>query len=244
MSQTTPPTITPSPPAPDRADRATFSSRATAWADWVKNHAVAEIAAVATNVYDNAVDAYNSAVAAVAAVVLSQKWAAFLGAEVEAGQGYSAKEHAVGTTVPTGSAKDWATAVGLVDGVNYSAKKHATDAAASASAAATSAASALTAPGTSATSTTSLTIGTGTQNLTIQTGKAFSVGQNVVIANTPSPYKRMAGVITAHDSGTGALTVSVDQANDTGTFSAWTVSLGTMPSAGVSLPPFIALSLI
>lgn len=64
MTQTVPPSITPSPVAPDRADRATFSPRATAWADWVKNHAVAEIAAVATNVYNNAVDAYNSAVAA------------------------------------------------------------------------------------------------------------------------------------------------------------------------------------
>lgn len=62
MTQTVPPSITPSPVAPDRADRATFSPRATAWADWVKNHAVAEIAAVATNVYNNAVDAFNNAV--------------------------------------------------------------------------------------------------------------------------------------------------------------------------------------
>lgn len=138
MTQTVPPSITPSPVAPDRADRATFSPRATAWADWVKNHAVAEIAAVATNVYNNAVDAYNSAVAAVAAVVLSQKWAAFLGAEVEAGQGYSAKEHAVGTTVPTGSAKQWATKTsGEVEaGQGYSAKKYANDSAASAASAA------------------------------------------------------------------------------------------------------------
>lgn len=64
MTQTVPPSITPSPVAPDRADRATFSPRATAWADWVKNHAVAEIAAVATNVYNNAVDAFSSATTA------------------------------------------------------------------------------------------------------------------------------------------------------------------------------------
>lgn len=76
MSQTTPPTITPSPPAPDRADRATFSSRATAWADWVKNHAVAEIAAVATNVYDNAVDAFSSATTATAQADLATTSAA------------------------------------------------------------------------------------------------------------------------------------------------------------------------
>lgn len=64
MTQTTPPSITPSPAAPDRADRNTFSSRATAWSDWLKTHGVPEIAAVATNVYDNAVDAYNNATSA------------------------------------------------------------------------------------------------------------------------------------------------------------------------------------
>lgn len=64
MTQTVPPSITPSPVAPDRADRATFSPRATAWADWVKDHAVAEIAAVATNVYNNAIDAFSSATTA------------------------------------------------------------------------------------------------------------------------------------------------------------------------------------
>lgn len=61
MTQTAPPSITPSPSTPDRADRTTFSSRATALADWLKIHAVSEIAAVATNVYNNAIDAYNSA---------------------------------------------------------------------------------------------------------------------------------------------------------------------------------------
>lgn len=61
MTQTAPPSITPSPSTPDRADRTTFSSRATAFADWLKIHAVSEIAAVATNVYNNAIDAYNSA---------------------------------------------------------------------------------------------------------------------------------------------------------------------------------------
>lgn len=66
MSQESPPPIIGSPPIPDRADRTTFSARATAWADWLKNHAVAEIAAVALNAFNNAVDAFNSAVAAAA----------------------------------------------------------------------------------------------------------------------------------------------------------------------------------
>ncbi len=240
MTQTPPPLITPSPAAPDRADRNTFSARATAWSDWLKNNAVSEIAAVAANVYNNAVDAFNNAIS-------SMNWAKKTDGFVT-GSDNSAKSWAVGGTgdgAPVaGSAKDWATKAGLVDGAEYSAKKHATDASASAAAAAASSTSALTAPGTSATSTTSLTIAAGVQNLTIQTGKAFSVGQSVVIAYTTMPYKRMGGVITAYDSGTGVLTVNVDQIADSGTYAAWTVSLGALPAAGTSLPPAAALSIL
>ena len=113
-----------------------------------------------------------------------------------------------------------------------------------ANAAAASALTAINAPGTSATSSTSLTIASGVQNLTIQTGKAFSVGQSVTVAYTTMPYKRMGGVITAYDSGTGALTVTVDQIADSGTYAAWTVSLGALPAAGTSLPPAAALSIL
>lgn len=91
--------------------------------------------------------------------------------------------------------------------------------------AAASALSAVNAPGTSATSTSSLTIGTGSKTLTIQTGKAFSVGQFVVVANTSTPTNYMFGQITAHDSITGSLTVNATETGGTGTFSAWTVSL-------------------
>lgn len=94
-----------------------------------------------------------------------------------------------------------------------------------AASAAASAASALTAPGTSATSTTSLTIGTGAKALTIQTGKAYAVGQFVTVAATASPTNYMLGQITAHDAGTGALTVQVGSVGGAGTFAAWTVAL-------------------
>lgn len=92
---------------------------------------------------------------------------------------------------------------------------------------ATSAAStAVNAPGTSSTSTTSLTISIGTKNLTIQTGKAYAVGQPVLIARTSAPSTTwMAGNITAYNSGTGALTVEVVMKEGTGTFTDWTISL-------------------
>lgn len=63
---TAPTAVTTAPTAPDRADRATFSSRATAWADYQKTNLVPEINALATNVYNNAVEAEADATAAAA----------------------------------------------------------------------------------------------------------------------------------------------------------------------------------
>ncbi len=95
----------------------------------------------------------------------------------------------------------------------------------SASAAAASAATALSAPGTSATSASSLTIGTGSKSLTIQTGKSLVVGMTVKVAITASPTNWMSGDITAYDANTGALTVDINYISGSGTASAWTVSL-------------------
>lgn len=91
--------------------------------------------------------------------------------------------------------------------------------------AAASAATAVNAPGTSATSTTSLTIGTGSKTLTIQTGKSIVVGMSVKIASTASPTNWMAGDVTAYNSGTGSLTVNSALTSGSGTIAAWTVSL-------------------
>ena len=128
-------------------------------------------------------------------------------------------------------AQDWATKTsGAVSGGEYSAKKHAIDAAASA-------ASASNAPGTQATSTTSLTIGTGSKSLTLlQTGKAFVTGQWVNILDSTNPSVNwMAGAITAFNSGTGAITVNVVTAVGTGTLSSWVV---VAASATTEVPTF------
>jgi len=101
----------------------------------------------------------------------------------------------------------------------------AANSAASAAAAAASAASAVNSPGTSATSATGLTISTGYKALTIQTGKALVIGQFVTISSSASPTNYMTGQITAYDSGSGNLTVSVTATGGSGAFSAWTVAL-------------------
>ena len=112
------------------------------------------------------------------------------------------------------------------------AANSATQAANSASAAATSAASAINSPGTSATSTTSLSVSIGSKSLTVQTGKAFVVGQPVMIARTSAPSTTwMHGKITSYNSSTGALVVNAELATGSGTFTDWTISL-----SGPSIP--------
>jgi len=92
--------------------------------------------------------------------------------------------------------------------------------------AAASAATAVNSPGTNATSTSSLSVSNGTKNLTIQTGKAYVVGQPVMIARTSSPSNTwMAGNITLYNSSTGALVVEVTIKEGTGTHTDWTISL-------------------
>ena len=104
-----------------------------------------------------------------------------------------------------------------------------------ASNAAASAATATNAPGTSATSTTSLAIGTGTKALTVQTGKAFVVGQWVTVTSTATPANWMHGQITAYTSGTGALTVNVTALGGSGTYAAWTIGLSAPSQSSAAL---------
>jgi hypothetical protein len=62
--------------------------------------------------------------------------------------------------------------------------------------------------GYTATSSTSLTIGTGAQSLTTQTGLAYAVGGCLQIISAGAPSSYMIGPITAYNSTTGALTFS------------------------------------
>lgn len=85
------------------------------------------------------------------------------------------------------------------------------------------------------TSTTSLTVGTGTKSLTTQTGKNFQIGQSVRVASTASPANYMDGQITAYDSSTGAMTVEVASIGGSGTLAAWTISLAITAGSYVTL---------
>lgn len=81
---------------------------------------------------------------------------------------------------------------------------------------------------TNSTSTTSLAIGTGSKSLTlIESGKAYIVGQFVLLASAVSPSNYMIGQVTSF-SGT-ALVVNVTTTNGSGTLANWTVSVAGQP---------------
>lgn len=85
--------------------------------------------------------------------------------------------------------------------------------------------------GFTASSTTSLAIGVGSKSFTIETGRGFVIGQRVKAVNTADTADYMTGDVTAHNSGTGALTLQVDDIGGSGTIAAWTLSVA-VPDAG------------
>jgi len=76
-------------------------------------------------------------------------------------------------------------------------------------------------------STDMLTIGMGTQSLTVQTGLQYSAGQTVLIANSVTDL--MKGNCVSYIPLTGALVVNVSIVSGSGTFSSWNVNLDGAP---------------
>lgn len=104
-------------------------------------------------------------------------------------------------------------------------------AAAQAAAAASSAASANLSPYVPGTSTTSLTIGAGSKNLTIQTGKNIVSGMFMIVSPASAPTYYMHGIVESYDTGTGALTIFVSRTAGSGTYASWVVSLSAPEGA-------------
>ena len=79
------------------------------------------------------------------------------------------------------------------------------------------------------TSTTSLTINNANKTLTVGTGLSYTPTQNVTIAYDASHH--MHGEVLTYDSGTGVMTVDVNNHTGTGTYAAWTVNVGGVTPA-------------
>lgn len=84
--------------------------------------------------------------------------------------------------------------------------------------------------GYAATSTTSLAIGTGTKNVTTQANLAYAVGARVRMSAVSSTAW-MEGLVASYNQTTGALVLSIDKINNSGTFANWIINLAGEPGA-------------
>lgn len=107
---------------------------------------------------------------------------------------------------------------------------------AAASSAAAAAGSAGVAAGFTATSATSLTVGTGTQTLTVEAGKQFQAGNPIQLIKAGDPAVTMYGDVASYDVATGELVVAVSYTTGAGTSASWKVSIcgprGTIGNTG------------
>lgn len=76
-----------------------------------------------------------------------------------------------------------------------------------------------------ATSTTSVTIGTGAQTFTVQTGLGYQAGNTIIMGDTFNGANTMTGTVTSYNSSTGALVVNVTSVTGSGTPGNWTIDV-------------------
>ena len=83
------------------------------------------------------------------------------------------------------------------------------------------------------TSTSSLTVNTGSQTLVVSANKSFLPGQPISIVSSASPANTMIGSVTSYSALTGQLVVNVTSTTGSGTAAAWIVSVtGAVGPAG------------
>jgi hypothetical protein len=90
------------------------------------------------------------------------------------------------------------------------------------------------------TSTSTLTIGTGTKALIIATGLAYTTGQKIVIAVDNDPTNRMEGLVIGYDQVTGQFTASITESFGAGTYSSWDVNLQGAPTVAPTTDSYFA----
>jgi alpha-tubulin suppressor-like RCC1 family protein len=150
----------------------------------------------------------------------------------------SASNASTSATAAAASASAASTSATSASTSATNAGNSATAAASSASGAATSAtnaassatAAANAAAGLSSTSTSSVALGTGDLTFTTQAAKQFTVGQWAQLVRDASNYA--VGIVTAYNSGSGAMTINVADASQvvgSGTHTAWTISITGKP---------------
>jgi hypothetical protein len=80
------------------------------------------------------------------------------------------------------------------------------------------------------TSSSSVSVGTGTKNFTTAKFYTWAIGMWVTISSGANPSNYMHGQVTSYNSGSGALVVDVNSIGGSGTMSDWTIAL-SVPDA-------------
>lgn len=89
---------------------------------------------------------------------------------------------------------------------------------------------------TTGTSTSTLTVGTGSKSLTTQEGKAWVTGAWVYVFAAAAVSNYMVGQVTSYDTVTGALVVNVSAIDGSGSHSSWIIGLATPVADGHLVP--------
>ena len=80
--------------------------------------------------------------------------------------------------------------------------------------------------GTEATSTTSITVGTGSKTFVVaQPTRAWTAGMALTIWSTSNASNRMSGTVTSYTSGTNTLVMNITSSNGSGTLTDWEIGL-------------------
>jgi len=85
------------------------------------------------------------------------------------------------------------------------------------------------------TSTSSVTIGTGSLSFTISTGLVIAAGQGFEAYYTSAPLNAVYGTVTSYNSSTGVLVANITNTIGSGTYAAWTVTVATLPQFNYAL---------
>ena len=85
------------------------------------------------------------------------------------------------------------------------------------------------------TSTSSVTIGTGSLSFTISTGLVIAAGQGFEAYYTSGTLNAVYGTVTSYNSSTGVLVANITNTIGSGTYAAWTVTVATLPQFNYAL---------
>lgn len=230
------PVWTPVPPFPQLSERrlGTYNSKAYAFANHISSVFMAELGALVTSAYDNAMWAQDRAAAAQAQAVIAT-------AQADLAMGYRNTANNAASTATT--KRDEAVNAASTATTKRDEAVNAAAAAVPAAAEATQArADALAAAAAAqvfatqqlkATSASNLVPGAGPKTFMVEPGRSFVKGMYLVATSTGAAVNQMSGPVDSYDGATGALALLVDAFTGTAARADWVIGVAASASTGL-----------